>query len=379
MKYNRIILSAVIALVMMLAPLPCFGETDVLQYTADPTNAESWQSCDSNQSVTFEQNKKTYLRFSASESTESGTSSQVDSGTAPVLWQRSADTSKEIQPDSEGLYLLNTDEIGSWEILYEDSVRMRFTVKEANAIQPPSEKPSKPKSKAGVLRKGKYYFYRDSKGKIRKKAGFVTWNGNKYYVRKGGRIQTGKTFKVGKYTYRANKKGQIKTGVYKWGKSYYYSSSKGRLRKSKGFVTWKKNRYYVRKGGKIQKSKSFRIGKYTYRAGSDGRIKVGVHKWGKHYYYSTSTGKLRKKAGRITWKGKSYYSRKSGTLYTNRFYFSGSNIYYAGPKAAALTGTFKVGKYTYTANASGSIISSNRKYMKGIDVSYYQGKDIDWA
>ena len=381
MKYNRIILSAVITLVMMLAPLPCFGKTDVLQYTADSSNAESWQSCDSSQSVTFEQNKKIYLRFSAAESTESGTSSQEDSGTAPVLRQRSADTSKEnlLQPDSEGLYLLNTDESGSWEILYEDSVRMRFTVKEANAIQPPSEKPSKPKSKAGVLRKGKYYFYRDSKGKIRKKAGFVTWNGNKYYVRKGGRIQTGKTFKVGKYTYRANKKGQIKVGVYKWGKSYYYSSSKGRLRKSKGFVTWKKNRYYIRKGGKIQKSKSFRTGKYTYRAGSDGRIKVGVYKWGKYYYYSTSTGKLRKKAGRITWKGKSYYSRKSGTLYTNRFYFSGSNIYYAGPKAAALTGTFKVGKYTYTANASGSIISSNRKYMKGIDVSYYQGKDIDWA
>ena len=39
MKYNRIILSAVIALVMMLA-LPLSGETDALQYTADPTNAE---------------------------------------------------------------------------------------------------------------------------------------------------------------------------------------------------------------------------------------------------------------------------------------------------------------------------------------------------
>lgn len=40
MKYNRIILSAVIALVMMLTPLPCFGKTDVLQYTADSSNAE---------------------------------------------------------------------------------------------------------------------------------------------------------------------------------------------------------------------------------------------------------------------------------------------------------------------------------------------------
>ena len=111
---------------MMLAPLPCFGETDALQYTADPSNAESWQSCDSNQSVTFEQNKKIYLRFSAAESTESGTSSQEDSGTAPVLCQRSTDTSKEIplQPDSKGLYLLSTDATGNWEILYEDSVRI---------------------------------------------------------------------------------------------------------------------------------------------------------------------------------------------------------------------------------------------------------------
>lgn len=149
MKYNRIILSAVIALVMMLTPLTCFGETEVLQYTANPSNAESWQSCDSNQSGCFEQNKRIYLRFSAAESTESGTSSQEDSGNAPVLWQRSTDSSKEIllQPDSDGLYLLNTGEAGGWEILCEDTVQMRFTVKEANAVRPPSEKPSKPDMK----------------------------------------------------------------------------------------------------------------------------------------------------------------------------------------------------------------------------------------
>ena len=107
MKYNRIILSAVIALVMMLTPLTCFGETDVLQYTADPSNAESWQSCNPNQSSCFEQNKRIYLRFSTAESNEFGN--------APVLWQRSTDSSKEIllQPDSDGLYLLNTGETGS--------------------------------------------------------------------------------------------------------------------------------------------------------------------------------------------------------------------------------------------------------------------------
>nr|WP_298568649.1 hypothetical protein [uncultured Mogibacterium sp.] len=63
MKYHRNIISAIIALAVMLTPLPCFGETDVLQYTADPTNAESWQNCDPNQSGSFEQGKKYTCAF----------------------------------------------------------------------------------------------------------------------------------------------------------------------------------------------------------------------------------------------------------------------------------------------------------------------------
>ena len=168
------------------------------------------------------------------------------------------------------------------------------------------------------------------------------------------------------------------SGVYKCGKYYYYSSSKGRLKKSKGFVTSGGHRYYVRKGGKILTGKTFKVGKYTYRSAGNGQIKIGVYKWGSYYYYSSSSGVLRKKAGLISWNGKKYYSRSNGTLYTNRFFFSNAVMYYAGSNGACLTGTFKVGSYTYNADSSGAITSSNRKYMLGVDVSYWQGSNINW-
>ena len=38
-----------------------------------------------------------------------------------------------------------------------------------------------------IIKKGKYYYYKQSNGKIRKKAGFVTDLGNRYYVKKAER------------------------------------------------------------------------------------------------------------------------------------------------------------------------------------------------
>ena len=131
-----------------------------------------------------------------------------------------------------------------------------------------------PAATAQIIKKGKYYYYKYSNGKIRKKAGFVTVNGKKYYVKKGGKIRTSKTFKVKKKYYRANKYGVIKTGVYKWKGYLYYSSASGVLRKKEGFVTWKGNRYFVKKGGKIVTNAGFAVKNIPYAADEAGVIKV---------------------------------------------------------------------------------------------------------
>ncbi len=119
---------------------------------------------------------------------------------------------------------------------------------------------------ASIIRKGRYYYYRKASGKIRKKAGFVTVDGNRYYVRKGGKIRTGKTFKIKKKYYRANKYGVIMTGVYSWKGNLYYSSSAGVLKKKAGFVHWNGNSYYVKKGGKIAVNEGFSVNNIPYGA-----------------------------------------------------------------------------------------------------------------
>ncbi|MBR3200487.1 MAG: CHAP domain-containing protein [Mogibacterium sp.] len=131
-----------------------------------------------------------------------------------------------------------------------------------------------PAARPQIIKKGRYYYYKYASGKIRRKAGFVTVDGKRYYVRKGGKIRTSKTFKVKKKYYRANKYGVIKTGVYKWNGYLYYSSASGVLRKKAGFVTWNGNRYYVRKGGKIVVNDGFSANNIPYAADAAGHTRV---------------------------------------------------------------------------------------------------------
>ena len=139
------------------------------------------------------------------------------------------------------------------------------------AVSPAAETPAVPAKPTGkVFKKGKYYYYKDVKGVVRKKAGFVKAGENIYYVRKGGKIRTNATFKVNKKYYRADKYGVIKTGVYKWSGALYYSDASGVLRKTEGFVTWNGSRYYVQKGGKIYADQGFSVKNIPYAADKNG-------------------------------------------------------------------------------------------------------------
>ena len=117
-----------------------------------------------------------------------------------------------------------------------------------------------------IIRKGRYYYYRYTNGKIRKKAGFVTVDGYRYYIRKGGKITTGKAFKIKKKYYRANKYGVIMTGVYSWKGKLYYSSAAGVQKTKAGVVNWNGNSYYVKKGGKLAVNEGFSVNNIPYGA-----------------------------------------------------------------------------------------------------------------
>lgn len=143
-------------------------------------------------------------------------------------------------------------------------------VQQPAAVQPVQPQPAPQVSR--IIKRGRYYYYKYPSGKIRKKAGFVRDLGKIYYIRKGGKIRTGRTFRVKKKYYRANGKGVVLTGVYKWNKKYNYSDSNGVWKKTAGFVHWKGKTYYVKKGGTIITNDAFSVKNIPYDADKYGRV-----------------------------------------------------------------------------------------------------------
>jgi hypothetical protein len=113
-------------------------------------------------------------------------------------------------------------------------------------------------------------------------------------------------------------------GVYKVNGAYYYKDSAGKIRTSAGFINWNGDKYYIEKGGKIASGKTFTVGKNQYRAFGNGKIAVGVYKWGGKLYYSepSSGAWVKIKSHRcqkgVAWKGNWYFLQTNSQVATNR-------------------------------------------------------------
>ncbi|MEF2738623.1 MAG: L,D-transpeptidase family protein [Clostridia bacterium] len=239
----------------------------------------------------------------------------------------------------------------------------------------------------GILKIGKAYYYADGKGAIRTAKGFVSCSGRLYYVQNGGQILAGKTFKLGKKTYRAAGNGVIMRGVYKWGKYYYYSDSKGVLRTAKGHFRWKSNTYYCNKGGKLTTKKMVKSGKYYYYFDSAAKAKT------KAFKYHDVTIRPNKKTGAIT---KKQYRRASYGPYnykkyilvdisnqTLKYYVKGkvklkSNVVTGGRGCGTPTGRFKLHHKARNVNLTGPGYVSHVNYWMPFIGQSYGMHDASW-
>lgn len=240
---------------------------------------------------------------------------------------------------------------------------------------------------SGILKIGKAYYYADGKGVIRTAKGFVSCSGRLCYVQNGGQILAGKAFKLGKKTYRAAGNGVIMRGVYKWGKYYYYSDSKGVLRTAKGRFRWKSNTYYCNKGGKLTTKKMVKSGKYYYYFDSSAKAKT------KAFKYHDVTIRPNKKTGAIT---KKQYRRASYGPYhykryilidisdqTLKYYVKGkvklkSNVVTGGPGNRTPKGHFRLRSKSRNITLRGNGYSSYVKYWMAFIGSEYGIHDASW-
>ena len=240
---------------------------------------------------------------------------------------------------------------------------------------------------SGILKIDKAYYYTDGNGVIRTTKGFVSCSGGLCYVQNGGQLLTGKTFKLGKKTYRAAGNGVIMRGVYKWGKYYYYSDSKGVLRTAKGRFRWKSNTYYCNKGGKLTIKKMVKSGKYYYYFDSTAKAKT------KAFKYHDVTIRPNKKTGAIT---KKQYRRASYGPYnykkyilidisdqTLKYYVKGkvklkSNVVTGGPGKRTPKGHFRLRSKSRNITLRGNGYSSYVKYWMAFIGSEYGIHDASW-
>lgn len=212
----------------------------------------------------------------------------------------------------------------------------------------------------GVNKYDGSHYYSDSKGVIRESAGFVTSDGYRYYVTKGGKIMTGRTFKVSGKTYKAYGNGKLGTGVFKYGTvAHFYADKNGVVRTKAGFISWNGYRYYITKNaGRLECGRTFKVKGKTYKAYSTGKLGTGVFKYGTTArFYADKYGVVKTTAGFVECLGNRYYVQKGGKIELGHTFTVKGRKYKAFADGRLGTGVFKYGSKYYYADSDGAIAS----------------------
>lgn len=212
----------------------------------------------------------------------------------------------------------------------------------------------------GVNKYDGSHYYSDSKGVIRESAGFVTSDGYRYYVTKGGKIMTGRTFKVSGKTYKAYGNGKLGTGVFKYGTvAHFYADKNGVVRTKAGFIIWNGYRYYITKNaGRLECGRTFKVKGKTYKAYSTGKLGTGVFKYGTtSRFYADKYGVVKTTAGFVECLGNRYYVQKGGKIELGHTFTVKGRKYKAFADGRLGTGIFKYGSKYYYADSDGAIAS----------------------
>ena len=212
----------------------------------------------------------------------------------------------------------------------------------------------------GVNKYDGSHYYSDSKGVIRESAGFVTSDGYRYYVTKGGKIVTGRTFKVSGKTYKAYGNGKLGTGVFKYGTvAHFYADKNGVVRTKAGFISWNGYRYYITKNaGRLECGRTFKVKGKTYKAYSTGKLGTGVFKYGTTArFYADKYGVVKTTAGFVECLGNRYYVQKGGKIELGHTFTVKGRKYKAFADGRLGTGIFKYGSKYYYADSDGAIAS----------------------
>ena len=213
---------------------------------------------------------------------------------------------------------------------------------------------------------GKKFYYSDDSGAIRTKKGIVKAGGQYYFVQKGGKLAVNKKVKYRGKTYIASKSSALYRGIFKWKRNLYYANSKGVVRTKAGVITVDAEKYYVRKGGKIRRDALFTARGKKYCADEDGTLMYGHFRWGGSYYLTNDKCVIYTRKGIYSFNGRSYFVEKGGRLGDQEFEELNDKYYYANNKGEVVKSKFTYKrngkKYSIHPNSKTGVITAEEYY-----------------
>lgn len=228
---------------------------------------------------------------------------------------------------------------------------------------------------------GKYRYYFSASGT--KKTGWITVDGNRYFLNKNGQLQ--KKRWLWSKSYYATASGAVLKGLNAvGGKLYYFDPTTGKKNK-KALKAIGADHYYFQSDGTAAKNKWVKIGSKYYYFQSD--AKMARSTWVGKYYVDANgvrTGQT-KTTGWSTINGSKYYFDGSGNMVTgfasisgSKYYFNSSGVmqtglqkiggvkYYFYPQGTmAVSTTIIVGSKQYTVNSKGVITAEENLKVSG--------------
>ena len=193
---------------------------------------------------------------------------------------------------------------------------------------------------------GKLY-YIDSSGKRKTSAGWIYFDGKKYFASPGGSLYTNQMITFGSYGYYMGSDGSVLLGHFRGADGVYrYADAAGNLEDESygklAAVGWREDNYFAHGGyGELYHNQFITFGPVRYYMNTDGSVVKTKFKYGNRIYIpDPETGAIKSgKAGWIIDKAKNTkkFSKGDGTVYFNQMITFGSYGYYMGSDGSVVT------------------------------------------
>ena len=188
----------------------------------------------------------------------------------------------------------------------------------------------------GIVRiKDNYYYFDESSGRVCKEARWIEFEGKRYFSNADGILYQNQMISFGNTYYYMGTDGSVQRGVVKTDYGLCFAGDDGVIQKKAQRIEFEGKRYFSNADGILYQNQVITFGNIGYCMGDDGSVQYGVAKaGGKYYHTDKNTGVIIKSTGWIEENGKRYFSKEDGSLYQNQFIRFAETYYYCGSDAA---------------------------------------------